>query len=149
MYLTAHHVVSNEGHEGINAFAHLHGAEFPSPAVDEATIELVADDFAGELADEDAELRPGGNAVRSYLDVVTPDHTDPAMIRRALGEFASSLETGMPPIRRVIEDVGIRLGMNLGLHSRRAQEFAALRERVLRLLDRRAEKRWRAPAASV
>lgn len=149
MYLTAHHVVSNDGHEGINAFAHLHGAEFPSPPVDEATIELVADDFTGELVDEETEVRPGGNAVRSYLDVVTPDHTDPAMIRDALDEFASSLEAGMPPIRRVIGGVGVRVGMNLGLRSRRAEEFAALRERVLRLLDRRAENRWRAPAVSV
>jgi hypothetical protein len=70
MRLVAQRVLSPKGLQGINAFCYLHGPivwlELPPSEVTAAP---------GHLANAVVEVRPPGNRVRSYLDILTPDRT--------------------------------------------------------------------------
>ena len=67
MYTTAHRVQRGES-EGINRFLHLHGEDFCWPK-DASSLPEAA---PGEEKRAEVELLPGGNRVRSYLDVLAP-----------------------------------------------------------------------------
>lgn len=81
MYATAHRVVSpGTGEEGINAFLHIHGRAFAWPAEPWRLPET----NPGAQVWEQIGVKPGGNRVRSYLDVLCPDDTTPAEVETAL-----------------------------------------------------------------
>jgi hypothetical protein len=77
MRLTAQRVASPEGKEGINAFCYLHG---PQTWLDEPPAEVINN--PGHLAHSHVEVLPPGNRVRSYLDVLAPDHVPSDKIAR-------------------------------------------------------------------
>ena len=141
MYLTAHRVFSRrDGREGINAFFHIHGAPLGG-AMDMARIVHIADEEPGELVEQRWDLHPGGNAVRSYLDVVAEDATMAATIHQALDDFGRQLADPnivLPRLDIFRGVVGIRFGANVGLWPQRQNEFAALRQRIEELLCQRA-----------
>src|SRR5262245_46590782 len=87
MYLTAHLVRSQDGAEGINAFLHLHGAEFLWP--DDAV--ALADTHPGTTVLRQTSVPPGGNHVRAYLDILAPDRTPPREIEQSLIAFSRDL----------------------------------------------------------
>jgi hypothetical protein len=136
MYLTAHRVVSPSGAQGVNAFYHTHSdGTFPPGELSTATISEVADERPGILERRETSVSPGGNSVRSYLDVVAADGTPPARIRDALDWFAGLLPVESLPYSRIYEDtVGIRLSMNIGLWPRMVDEYQVLRKALDRWL---------------
>lgn len=72
MYLTAHRVknpTSNE--EGINTFYHEHGTDFIWPSEPWK----LPDTHPGSVKHSLLAIKPGGNQVISYLDVLAPDGT--------------------------------------------------------------------------
>jgi hypothetical protein len=144
MYVTAHNVESRDHRVGINAFGHVHADSWPQQAMDRRMIRMVADEVPGDLVASMESVPPGGNSVRSYLDIVAPDGTSPATVRSALDAFASVLaDSESTPVSDVISGVGLRLGANIGLDPQRIEEFERLRERALLVLEECERRNWR------
>ncbi|XXT24339.1 hypothetical protein WME94_22655 [Sorangium sp. So ce429] len=141
MYLTAQRVVSAAPpREGINAFFSLHGEE-RGAAIDwdSPRVELVAEELPGVLFFRDCELPPGGNRVRSFLDVAVHDHADRAHVEAALDEFRRRLASAPLPFVDVIDGVGIRFSAEPSLEPVRLDECRLLQNRILRMLEIRQE----------
>lgn len=92
MYTTAHRVRRGDV-EGINCFLHLHGEEFCWP--DDAS--SVPESAPGEEKRSAVQLLPGGNRVRSYLDVLAPDTTSRALVSWVLTVFGADLNERLNP----------------------------------------------------
>jgi hypothetical protein len=142
MYITSQRVVSPaRPREGINAFLSLHGHGGEGVAVidwENPRVEQVAEEFPGVLVDSECDLRPGGNRVRSFLDVVARDGTPLARIKTALDEFGRRLDHATLPLVEIIDGVGIRFNAEPALELERLDEFGVLRNRILLLLGRLA-----------
>jgi hypothetical protein len=83
VYLTSHHVASpSSGHEGVNTFLYLHGSytwTVLPPGV--------PDQNPGTLTAQSISVRPPGNRVRSYLDIIAPDEARWKEVRVGLMDF--------------------------------------------------------------
>jgi hypothetical protein len=84
MRLSAQRVMAADGHLGVNAFCYLHG---PVVWLDRPPTEITKS--RGQLVNSLIEIRPGGNKVLSYLDIVAPDDTPS---RRLYGEIIDSID---------------------------------------------------------
>jgi len=131
MYITAHLVKSRDQREGINAFLHIHGATFQWP--DDAS--SLPDTTPGRSVLRRTDLPPGGNNVRTYLDIVAPDGTSRAEIERALSAFSRDLCERRNPTAFNHGVVTIRFGVELALEALRAQHLEMLIRPALQLLD--------------
>ncbi len=122
MYLTAQHVVSPATHQdGINAYFYVHGAyvwDAPPPGIPDAN--------PGELMNQFTPIPPGGNRVRSYLDVVAPDETRWTDIRQGFVAFIGELQRSPLPWQGVRGRCLFRLGMEFALAQRWQLEIAEL-----------------------
>jgi hypothetical protein len=119
MRLTAQRVRAPTGAEGVNAFCRLHGPY-------EWTIPSPADLTAGELVNEAISIPPGGNSVRSYLDVVAPDETPTQEIRNAAVQFIDrSRDHPLPWVGSVGRCI-FRFGVAQQLHSSWPEELRTL-----------------------
>jgi hypothetical protein len=94
MRLTAQRVASPEGKEGINAFCYLHG---PQTWLDEPPADVINN--PGHLAHSHVEVLPPGNRVRSYLDVLAPDHVPSDKIARDVIDAVALLFNRSLPIQ--------------------------------------------------
>jgi hypothetical protein len=151
MYATAHRVVrASTGETGINAFLHTHGEHFPWPQ--EAW--RLPETNPGVQVRDNVELSPGGNRVRSYLDVLAPDNVSPDEIDVALtglwlelvaDEAAAPAATGPLPNPLVYQRgrVVLRFGVEGSLEASRSIEMAELRTYV-----DPGTARWRTTPAS-
>lgn len=81
MRITAQRVVRGTD-EGINAFVYWHGRDIET---DDPAAQLDRDD--GTLQVRLIEVEPGGNRVRSYVDVVVPDQATVPQIDAVLDSF--------------------------------------------------------------
>jgi len=134
MYVTAHLVRSSDGDEGINAFLHLHGADFAWPA-DAATL---ADTTPGKDVCRRIDLQPGNNLVQAYLDVLAPDGTPRDELDRAIAALARNLGECRNPTVFVFGGVTIRFGVELRRARMREQDLDMLRSVAFSLLDEQA-----------
>ena len=136
MYLTSHRVRTSTGESGINVF--LHGpANCPQPPFDTIkTISLVADVNPGKILDSDCDIKPGGNLVLSYLDIVAADPIDMDVLQTALEEFLRKIVNTPLPVSLIIDGIGIRFGATYGLDDALSEEFKALVGRALVLLKK-------------
>lgn len=94
MRLSAQRVVSPRGEKGINSYCHLHG---PSNWLDEPPAEILSS--PGDLASSREEVPPPGNRVRSYLDIIAPDHVPSAKIAREVIDAVTLLPSPPLPMR--------------------------------------------------
>jgi hypothetical protein len=118
MRLTAQRVRASTGGEGINAFCRLHGPyEWTVPP------EELSD---GELVNQSISIPPGGNRVRSYLDVIVPDEIPTQEIRNAVVPFIDRSRGRPLPWARTIGRCTFRFGVEQGLHSSWPEEFRQL-----------------------
>ena len=131
MYLTSHLVRSRDGEEGINAFLHMHGPDFPWPQEPAA----LPDTNPGRTVSRQTSVPPGGNSVRAYLDVVAPDDTPRAALEQALVALARDLGERRNPTVFNHEKVVIRFGVELGLEGLRRQQLDMLVPAAMRLFD--------------
>lgn len=140
MYATAHRVRSHSK-EGINAFISFHQDAAAAGAIDwqEPAVQVIAEQHPGILRASDWDIRPGGNTVRSFLDVAARDGTSVETLRAALDVFEQRLATAQLPYTSHVNQVGIRFGAVVALEPERLEEFQALRNRLLRLLERKQE----------
>src|SRR6185369_12002321 len=138
MYVTAHRVVSSMEEEGVNAFLHLHGSGFawpdnPAP---------LPENNPGNLEERSTEVAPGGNSVKSYLDVLAPDGTGRAEVQEAVAALGAELDGKANPTWYEHGRVTIRFGVDPGIEKkgleRKVKEIQVLAAAVDRLMARRA-----------
>lgn len=130
MYATAHKVVRFDGSEGINSFLHLHGTDFEWPE-DSSTL---PEDNPGQLGKKEITIPPGGNRVRSYLDLLAPDGLHRDTIIETLKAFEQDLGERRNPTVFHLGTVTVRYGVEDELITMRKDEFILLQGVVLRLL---------------
>ena len=139
--MTALLVRGDDGREHLNAFAFLHGrAKLPRTPDGYPDISCVADFEPGRCVREDTDVRPGGNAVLGYLDVVCPDDAPDRSVLVALDKLKYAIARGTGPWTVVEGGVATRLGMVFGVedNGRLAAVFASLRDRIDRILKARS-----------
>jgi hypothetical protein len=119
MILTAQHVRTSEGVEGINAFCRFHG---PHEWTDQPPEDLPE----GELVNQNISLPPGGNDVRSYLDITAPDETPTQEIRKAIVQFIERSRGRSLPWTGTIGRCTLRFGVEQALHVRWHEELRQL-----------------------
>lgn len=138
MYATAHRVTTPRGETGINAFLHKHGRAFPWP---DDPSHLPETDPGVDLWNNGPAVRPGGNRVHSYLDVLAPDDTPSVEIEEALDGLWLHLvadAAGPTPVQGPLPNplvfrhgrVVLRFGVELAVLPNRALEMAELRRAV-------------------
>lgn len=122
MYLTSHHVVSpTSGQEGVNTFLYLHGRNvWTEPPAE------IPDENPGTLAAQSISVRPPGNRVRSYLDIVAPDETRWEEVRSALMSFVGRCQRSPFPWVGQQGKCSFRLGMEFGIAREWQKELAVL-----------------------
>jgi hypothetical protein len=116
--LTAQHLRASTGAEGINAFCRLHGAH--------EWTEAPRDLLGGELVNQAISIQPGGNRVRSYVDVVAPDETSTREIQSALVNFIEQARGHSLPWLGAVGPCTFRFGVETGLHASWPHELVQL-----------------------
>jgi len=129
MLLTAQRVQNPAGLEGINAFCNLHGPYdwFGEPPAG------IPDTNPGMRVNDNVIVPPGGNRVRSYLDIVAPDETPTTEILAAVRRFVMAVRTDSLPWAATVGRCTFRFGLDLGLEQQWATEFQELLEAALRV----------------
>jgi hypothetical protein len=123
MILTAQHVRAPTGAEGINAFCRMHG---PRGWTDSTSGDPAGDLAAGELVNQAISIPPGGNEVRSYLDVIAPDETTTQELRSAVVLFVDRSRGRTLPWAETIGRCTFRFGVEQALHASWPEEFRQL-----------------------
>ncbi|HKY34432.1 MAG TPA: hypothetical protein VJN18_00720 [Polyangiaceae bacterium] len=129
MLLTAQRVRNLAGLEGINAFCNLHGSYewFGEPPTG------IPDINPGTRVNDSVVVPPGGNRVRSYLDIVAPDETPTAEVIAAVRRFVLAVRADSLPWAATVGRCTFRFGLDLGLEQQWAAEFQQLLEAALRV----------------
>lgn len=122
MYLTALHVVrAADGTEGINSFHYAHhGTNWLVPPANVPDVE------PGELVRSRIQLPPGGNRVRSYLDIVTHETASWSELRRSFLVFVLASEGHALPWVRLVGRTRFRAAMEEALAPEWRAELSAL-----------------------
>lgn len=147
MLLTAQRVTSGEK-QGVNAFLYWHGRDI---LADDPFLLLDAD--PGTLQLRMVELDPGGNRVRSYLDVVIPDQATRAQVEAALDVLERAPRPDAVPALIHVGGGAARISMDAGLAPIWQEEVAELvgvaRACVLSFPDLRVTPRYSRSAGSL
>ena len=142
MYLTAHRVESpNRAKRGINATLYLHDSpEDRSLDWSHPNVAEISEARPGRFVAEDNELKPGGNTVASYLDIIAPDGTADDLICESLSQFEPSIGSAALPITAQFGPIVIRFYARYGLQGNRVDVFGALRKKAVDLLHTKTRK---------
>ncbi|MBF0441903.1 MAG: hypothetical protein HQK54_08375 [Oligoflexales bacterium] len=123
MYLTAHRVISPAKQEGINSFIHCHG----STGIDwYGDVSKLPENNPGHLLKKNIAIPPGGNRVRSFLDVLCSDAAGVNKIVATLIKFREELTQRHNPTLYSHSGITIRFGVEDGLMLQRENEFDQL-----------------------
>lgn len=110
MLLTAQRVISPASQaRGVNVYRYAHGPH---------DWERVPDKFLpeanpGELVAQWIQLRPGGNRVVSFLDVVAPDDMNVVQLQQALTSLKRVLQDQGNPTTAYLDPLWVRFGLAL------------------------------------
>jgi hypothetical protein len=125
MCITAHHVVSSNQRQGVNAFLYRHetlsGDEAPP-----VEITPLHNQNPGTLVAQSISVAPPGNRVRSYLDIVAPDDTPWNEIRTELMAFVGRMQPSALPWSGPSGRCHFGLGMDRELSHQWQRELAIL-----------------------
>jgi hypothetical protein len=115
MYLTAQRVQSKDARQGINAYLNWHGAgdgrELPWQGPADSWNLGTPSEYHPPLE----QIPPGGNAVRSYLDIFAPDDVNPNEVTAAVLQLLTELEPAKLPARHTVGRVQFEFGMDRAL----------------------------------
>jgi hypothetical protein len=142
MYLTAQRVFSKDGQEGINSFYYLHRPHKQPKPTTPADLVSVAENNTGKLLVNVSlpEVKPGGNRVKSYLDIVAHDDVDEKALHIALNKFKTEIEeTKMGPIFFFYGSIGFRFNTETSMYKILKDEYVTLENKAL-LLFRKVHK---------
>lgn len=147
MLLTAQRVASGEK-QGVNAFLYWHGRDI---LADDPFTLLDAD--PGTLQLRMVELDPGGNRVRSYLDLVIADQATRSQVEAALDVLEHAARPDVVPAFIHAGGGAARISMDAGLAPIWQEEVAELvgvaRACVLSFPDLRVTPRYSRAAGSL
>jgi len=144
MYLTAHHVRAPDGSVGINAYLHRHSQSDETRINwERPDVARIANELPGKDVAQAIEVKPGGNTVLGYLDVVAPERADPAFLADSLRLFEHYVREAHFPVVFSSNRIAIRFGIVIGLQRLAFAEFRRLRARVLQLLGDTTESKVR------
>lgn len=141
MYLTAQRVVTLENKSGINIFLHMHKDGEQPVMKDISTITYVAEINTGAIVDENCELPPGGNRVKSYIDIVSGDDITQGIIENALNLAKQKISSAKLPFQDISKSVGIRFGAEIGLYEFISQEYDELSNAAVNLFSKWISKK--------
>lgn len=133
MYLTSHRVQSQAGDEGINAWMHVHG-KVTWPTSLRQILDLV-ETTPGQLVDHSYGLKPGGNSVLAYLDVIAPNDTPRDLIIAAI-DHLYRVDPQEAPIAILAGPIAVRMSACSGRRKLWAQDVEDLSRAVENLLRR-------------
>lgn len=132
MYLAIQLVRRGE-EEGINAFLHKHPPDLKWPKSPE-DIAALADVNPGKIVQQRTDLKPGGNAVRAYLDVLAPEDTAVEDIEKVIQTLRRKLAEQKNPTIFSKSVVALRFGVELSLERLRDLHLDMLSSVGLQLL---------------
>jgi hypothetical protein len=89
-------------------------------------VDYVSQFAAGYPVAEDRPVRPGGNTVTAYLDLVAPDDADEADLRRAVAALRQRLGEEPTPVTVAVTGVAARFGAVVTLDGRPEAQQALL-----------------------
>jgi len=75
-------------------------------------------------------IRPGGNQVRTYLDLLAPDSTTPDEIDDALNALMKDLDQRKNPTLFELGDITMRFGVELALEDVKFAQFNELASQI-------------------
>lgn len=125
MLLSAQRVRTSQGVTGINRYVYRH-----APGV-RNTLDLTALEQAAVLHAQDFEVPPGGNDVRSYLDIFAPEGTSSVDIARAAVVIRGGPDPTSFPAMFFCDSIVFRLGLVFGLVPSWRNELTDLVSRLL------------------
>lgn len=146
MYLTTHRIESLKEPEqrAIHSYLYMHRepVELTASSFEEITVK----DPGGELVDRDDQAlpRPGGNAVLSYLDIVTQDDVSLADLRRRLDAFAFDITAHALPAKYRSGPIWLKFHIPTPAflsEINAVDEYQALKEQALGLLKKWLEQK--------
>lgn len=122
MYLTAQRIEPlTDGKGGINAFHHRHSHPLRS-----RELSKVPNDDPGIVVNQHISVKPGGNRVRSFLDVVAPEATPWERIRSCFLRFVSQNRAEPMPWEGAVGECWFRLNMDAAIAEQWESELADL-----------------------
>lgn len=126
MRLVAQRVRSRDGREGINAFCYHHG---PHAWLDRAPPNIAAN--PGQLVNQHIEVRPPGNRVRSFIDILTPDATPTIQVERDVTSVVDLIEDRPFPLDMHSGDSTFQFNLELALAPAWRRELLTLLHHAL------------------
>jgi hypothetical protein len=132
MYLTVQRVFAPHRGAGINGALYRHRSSRTQREWDPPDLRAVVSSNLGDQVASRVDVTPGGNAVRSFLDIVCPDDVEGAEIREALRRFAGDITDTRE--LRTYGPIAIEFCLALG-NADRAVEFVQLSSAAMALFD--------------
>lgn len=128
MRLSSQRVLASDGTHGINSFYYQHG---PTVWLDTPPIEV--QQSSGVLVNSHLRIRPGGNRVLSYLDVVAPDSTPNHRLSRAIVDSIDLFRNPDFPLRVQIMDILFTFDIDANIAPAWREEIVALLGAVMKV----------------
>jgi hypothetical protein len=123
MYLVAQKVRKAQIQEGTNCFLYLHGQH-----IWKGWPPFTPEQNPGKLMCKVVEVSEGNNAVRSYLDILTPDVTSPTSIRASFEQLLLRFPSSIMPQGVVVGPCWFRFNLDFGLSLHINREIRTLFE---------------------
>lgn len=128
---TAQRVKSHAGEVGINRYRY----SFPDALAGRPSLWSALDGRPGSLDAFEYAVKPGNNAVISYLDVVAPSASNLDQISQALESLDARVAMSTLPIHGTVGSIAFRFGAILALEGEPARrEFHELARAALKLV---------------
>ena len=135
MYLTVHRVVSHQAERGINGALYKHGTDRRDPAWNPPDLEDITSRNLGTQIMYRADIKPGGNAVECFLDVVFPDDFTGHELKTALSKFRKSIHSARTTLTLGL--VAIDFAVNQGERTKIRENFDQLYNAAIELFRNR------------
>ncbi|MBC7541292.1 MAG: hypothetical protein H7338_01025 [Candidatus Sericytochromatia bacterium] len=130
MYLTAQRVVSSQNVGGINSYL-----SSDDPFIARNTLDPNVANHLGQVQLKSEELSPGGNRVRSYLDIVAPETATISAIEAAFEHLLTSIAPDDFRANEIMlgDKVLFRFGLDQALARSWRRELKELFDRAMAL----------------
>ncbi len=135
MYLTVHRVVSHQAERGINGALYKHGTDRRNPAWNPPDLEDITSRNLGTQIMYRADIKPGGNAVECFLDIVFPDDFSELELETALSKFRESIRSLRTKLTFGL--VAIDFAVNQGERTKIRENFDQLYNAAIELFRNR------------
>ena len=131
MYLTVHRVISRQAERGINGALYKHGTDRRDPTWNPPDLDDITSGNLGTQIMCRIDIKPGGNAVECFLDVVFPDDFSELELETVLAKFRKSIHSART--RLTLGLVAIDFAVNLGESNHIHENFDQLYNAAIEL----------------